>query len=90
MTGRDREMIERLMNTLERMQLGAYVEYVSNRRRMIASNVLYGICRGFGFTLGFSVLGAAIIALMRSMFIENIPLIGGFLAEVIHAVESRM
>lgn len=90
MTGRDREMIERLMNTLERMQLGAYVEYVSNRRRMIASNVLYGICRGFGFTLGFSVLGAAIIALMRSMFIENLPLIGGFLAEVIHAVESRM
>jgi len=90
MTGRDREMFERLLNTLERMQLGDYVEYVSNRRRMIANNVLYGICRGFGFTLGFSVLGAAIIALMRSMVIENIPLIGGIVAEVIRAVEARM
>ena len=90
MTGRDRELIERLMNTLERMQLGDYVEYVSNRRRMIASNVLYGICRGLGFTLGFSVLGAAIIALMRSMVLENIPLIGGVIAEVIRAIEARM
>lgn len=90
MTGRDRELIEKLMNTLERMQLGNYVEYVSNRKRMIASNILYGICRGLGFTLGFSVLGAVVIALMRSMFLENIPLIGGFLAEVIRAVETRM
>lgn len=90
MTGRDRELIEKLMNTLERMQLGDYVEYVSNRKRMVACNILYGICRGFGFTLGFSVLGAVIIALMRTMFLENIPLIGGFLAEVIRAIETRM
>jgi hypothetical protein len=90
MTGRDREMIERLMNTLERMQLGDYVEYVSNRRRMALNNILYGLCRGLGFTLGFSVLGAAVIALMRSAFLENLPLIGGFLAEVIRAVEARM
>ena len=90
MTGRDREMIEKLMNTLERMQLSDYVEYVTNRRRMVFSNILYGLCRGLGFTLGFSVLGAAIIALLRSLFMENLPLIGGFLAEVIRAVEARM
>ncbi len=90
MTGRDREQIQHLMDILERMQLGDYVEYVSNRKRMIANNVLYGICRGFGFTLGFSVLGAVIIVLMRSMVFENIPLIGGFLAEVIRAIEARI
>jgi len=90
MTGRDREQIQHLLDILERMQLGDYVEYVSNRKRMIANNVLYGICRGFGFTLGFSVLGAVIIVLMRSMVLENIPLIGGFLAEVIRAIEARI
>ena len=90
MTGRDREMIERLMRTLERMQLGDYVEYVSNRRRMVLNNVFYGMCRGFGFTLGFSVLGAAIIALLRSAVAENMPLIGGLIAEVIRAIEARM
>jgi hypothetical protein len=90
MTGRDRETIERLMSILERMQLGDYVEYVSNRRRMIVNNIIYGICRGFGFTLGFSVLGAVIIVLMRMVVIENMPLIGGFVAEVIRAIEARI
>lgn len=90
MTGRDAARIERLLNTLERMRLDEYVEYVSNRRRMIAQNILYGLCRGLGFTLGFSVLGALLAVLLRSLVVENIPLIGGFLAEVIHAIEARM
>ena len=90
MTGRDAARIERLLNTLERMRLDEYVEYVSNRRRMIAQNILYGLCRGLGFTLGFSVLGALLAVLLRSLVVDNIPLIGGFLAEVIHAIEARM
>ena len=90
MTGRDRERIERLMAALERMRLDEYMEYVSNRRRLIWQNILYGLCRGLGFTLGFSVLGALLAVLLRSLVVENIPLIGGFLAEVIHAIEARM
>lgn len=90
MTGRERALIERLVDTLERVQLDEYVEYVSNRRRMIRQNILYGLCRGLGFTLGFSVLGALLAVVLRSLVVDNIPLIGGFLAEVIHAIEARM
>ena len=90
MNGRDRDLIERMMNTLERMQLDEYVEYVNNRKRMIWNNLLYGIVRGLGFTLGFTVLGAAVIVILQSIVVDNIPLIGGFLAEVIRAIEERM
>ena len=90
MTERERALIERLAATIERLRLDEYLEYVSDRRRMIGRNLLYGLCRGLGFTLGFSVLGALLAALLRSMVVENIPLIGGFLAEVIHAIEARM
>ena len=90
MTGRDRERIERLLAALERMRLDEYVEYVSNRRRLFWQNLLWGACRGLGFTLGFSVLGALLAVLLRGLVVENIPLIGGFLAEVIHAIEARM
>ena len=90
LTGWDRAAIERLTATLERMRLDEYVEYVSNRRRLIRQNILYGLCRGLGFTLGFSVLGALLAVLLRSLVVDNIPLIGGFLAEVIHAIEARM
>lgn len=90
MTGRDRELIQRMMATLERMQLGDYVEYVSNRKRMMLNNIIFGICRGLGFTLGFTVLGGMLIVILRGLVLENLPLVGGFFAEVIRAIEQRM
>ena len=90
MTGRERAQLDRLMDTLERMRLDDYLEYVGNRRRMVWQNILYGLCRGLGFMLGFSVLGALLAVLLRSLMVDNIPLIGGFLAEVIRAIEARM
>ena len=90
MTGRDRERIEKLLGTLERMRLDEYVAYVSDWRRMLWRNLLWGVCRGLGFTLGFSVPGALLTMLLRGLVVDNIPLIGGFLAEVIHAIEARM
>ena len=90
MTERETELIHRLTDTLERMHLDDYLEYVSNRRRMLVNNLLYGIVRGLGFTLGCTVLGALVIVILRNLVTENIPVIGDFLAEVIHAIEKRM
>ena len=90
MTGRDRERMERLMATLERLRLDEYVERLGDRRRLIVDSLLAGIFRGLGFTVGVSVLSAVAATLLRSMVADNIPLIGGFLAEVIHAIEARM
>ena len=90
MTGRDRERIDRLLAALERMRLEEYLEYVSDRRRVLLRSLLVGLGRGVGFTLGFSVLGALLAVALRGVVVDNIPLIGGFLAEVIHAIEARM
>jgi len=90
MTQRECELIRRLTDTLERMHLDDYLEYVSNRRRMIANNLIYGMVRGLGFTIGFTVLGALMIVILKNLVSENMPVIGGFLAEVIHAIEARM
>ena len=90
MTQRECELIRRLTDTLERMHLDDYLEYVSNRRRMIANNLIYGMVRGLGFTIGFTVLGALTIVILKNLVSENMPVIGGFLAEVIHAIEARM
>lgn len=90
MTERESELIQRLTDTLERMHLDEYLEFVSNRKRMLWRNLLYGMVRGLGFTLGFTVLGALVIVLLKNLVLENIPVIGDFLAEVIHAIEARM
>lgn len=89
MKERDRNLIDRLIGTLERMQLDRYVEHVSNRGRMIWMNLFYGMLRGLGFSFGFTVLGAAALVLLRHLLEKNVPMIGGFIAEVIDAIEKR-
>ena len=86
----DRGLIEKLIGTLERMRLDDYIEHVSNRRRLILNTLLYGMLRGLGLSFGFTVLGAAALVLLRGLITDNIPLIGGFIAEVIHEIEARM
>ena len=86
----EQNLIRRLINTLERMELGRYVEYVSNRRRMVWMNLFYGMLRGLGFSLGFTVLGAIAVAILRRIFANNMSEISGFIAEVVNAIEERM
>ena len=90
MTGRELERLERLTALLERMRLEEYLEYLGDARRVARRNLLIGVCRGLGYAVGFSVLGAMLIVLLRGLVADNIPLIGGFLAEVIRAIEARM
>jgi len=60
---------------------------VCNHRRQAWQNFLYGVLRGLGFTLGFSVLGAVALVILSKLMVENIPVIGGFLAEVRDAMQ---
>ena len=83
-------LIDRFVGILERMDLARYVEHVTNRRRMLVNHLLYGMLRGLGFSIGFTVLGALLVVILRHFFEENIPQISGFIAEVIHEIEARM
>lgn len=86
----DRILIDRLILTLEKMNLKGYIEHITNRRRMLVNTLLFGILRGVGFSFGFTVLGAGMIALLKYLLEHNMPQVGGFIAEVIHAIQERM
>lgn len=86
----DRILIDRLILTLEKMNLKAYLDLVGSRRRMIINSLLYGILRGLGFSIGFTILGAGLVVLLKYLLENNLPQFSGFIAEVIHAIEERM
>lgn len=90
MKAHERALIDRFIGILERMDLARYVEHVTNRRRMLLNHLLYGMLRGLGFSIGFTVLGALLVVILRHFFEENIPQISGFIAEVVHAIQERM
>ena len=90
MKERDALLIDRLILTLEKMNLKGYIDHITNRRRMIINTLLFGVLRGVGFSFGFTVLGAAMIALLKFLLEKNLPQFGGFIAEVVHAIQERM
>ena len=85
MTGRDVARVERLLEALE-----ANLEMAGDARRLALRSLIAGVCRGVGFTVGVSVVSVLLARLLRALMAQNIPLLGGFIAEVIRAIEARM
>lgn len=82
--------LEHVTQRMEQLHLDAYLRYVHNWKRRLISEFVSGIARGIGFSIGFSVLGALLIYLLRNIALQNLPVIGRFLAELVRIVENNL
>lgn len=84
------EQLDRWIAALERLRLSDYVRYVEDRRRMFWSNFWGGVARGVGMAVGFTILGALIVLMLRDLAQRNLPLIGDALAEIVGIVQRQL
>lgn len=84
------ELLRQIEIHLERLQIADYLDRQRDLKHSLLNHFLHGIARGLGFALGFSVLGAAAVVLIRELIVKNLSGIGGFLAQVIQAIEMRL
>lgn len=82
--------IDKLIKRIEMMHLDAFLQYVHDWRRRLMFDFFSGIARGVGFSVGFSVLGALLLYLLRNVALSNLPVIGRFVAEIIRIVETNL
>ena len=82
--------LKRLERALIRMRLEEILPALSNPKRMAWTNFLGGLARGLGIAIGFSVLGALLIMLLQGIAMNNIPVIGDFIAQIIRIVETKL
>ena len=66
------------------------LRYVKNWKRRLTMDFLSGVVRGIGFSVGFSILGALLIYILRNMALANLPVIGRFLADLVRIVENNL
>lgn len=87
-----RELIHRLERIADRLELMRLDEFLRHRTlsRRIITEFFIGIARGVGFSIGFTVLGALVLLLLRNMALSNLPVIGKFLAELVRVVERYL
>ncbi len=82
--------IERFIAAAERMRLGDYIRFESDRRRRLWDAFWQGVARGLGAMVGFAVLGALVLFLLQDLARRNLPGISAFLARIVTLVQLRM
>lgn len=79
--------LQKLAYLLERMNLSQYLEMMQNKNRIIWNNLIAGVARGFGFTIGMTLLASFLLFLLGS--IVDMPLIGRYVAKIVDIVQQR-
>ncbi len=82
--------VQELCLSLEKLQLTEYMRYLNDWWRLLWVNFLSGLARGFGIAVGFSILGAILVAILQRITVENMPLLGRFLADVVRLVQENL
>lgn len=82
--------LQRLSENIEKFKLAEYIELLNSPRRYIWQNFLGGLARGLGIAVGFTVLGAVVIMLLRKLMYLNLPLIGDFIADIVLTVQQNL
>jgi hypothetical protein len=82
--------LDRLALSMERAKLNEYVNYLENPKRMFFANFLAGIARGFGASMGFTLLAAVIIYILQGVVKLNLPIIGKFISDIVNIVNNNL
>lgn len=86
----DSEVLKEISTQLEKAKFGAYIDLMQNPFRMISLNFFAGIARGFGFAVGFAILGAIALYAMQRLVVLNLPIIGGVVSEIVKLVKLNV
>jgi hypothetical protein len=79
-----------LSSNMERLRLAEYVEMLENPRRLLFTNFLLGLARGFGTAIGFTILAALVLYILKKIVILNMPVIGDFIADLVEIVQTQI
>ncbi|HHY94148.1 MAG TPA: hypothetical protein GX513_03930 [Firmicutes bacterium] len=82
--------VDELILSLQKARLAEYIELLQRPARLVYLNLLAGLARGLGMAVGFTVLGAIVILILRSSFLANMPLIGSWIAQIVRIVEMEL
>ncbi|HOB34414.1 MAG TPA: DUF5665 domain-containing protein [Bacillota bacterium] len=84
------QQLQRLAEQMEKFNLAEYMEMLNNPRRYLMINFIAGLSRGLGIAIGFTVLGAITLMLLKRLVVLNLPIIGDFIADIVVIVQEHL
>ncbi len=86
----DYKLLNKMSDHFERARLADYVDLMQKPGRMLFLNFISGIAKGFGFAVGFTILGAILIYILQKVLILNLPIISDIIAEMVKLVQLKL
>ena len=81
--------LEKLADRLERMRVGEYVTNLNKTSRLIWLNLVSGIARGVGLTIGATLVIAIIFKIISALINLNVPYLSEMMRDVQDTLQSR-
>lgn len=81
--------INKLNKNLEDNNIKKLSELIGNSRKLFLKNFISGIFRGFGISIGLSILSAIIIYILQKVIRLNIPIISEYITDIVDIVEKN-
>lgn len=82
--------IDKIALNMEKFKFVDYVYYIEHPRRMLFSNFMGGLARGFGIAIGFTLLSAVAIYLLKQAVMWNLPGIGKVITDIVNIVQDNL
>ena len=79
--------IEKLNRIIENSRISELTELLQSKRKIFVRNLIAGISKGLGFSIGFYVITAILIYLLQYIVRLNIPVIGKYISDIVDIVE---
>jgi hypothetical protein len=85
----DPEQIEHpeLMKRFDFWGIGEFISFLKSPTRIFFLNLLAGIGRGLGFAIGFTILTAFVILVLKRAV--SVPIIGTYISKLLEFIEVQ-
>ncbi|WP_258359352.1 DUF5665 domain-containing protein [Moorella sulfitireducens] len=84
------EKVQQLTAAIEKASIAEWVELYRRPWRLLILNFAAGVARGLGIAVGFTILGAIVIYIIRELALLNLPFIGKLIAEIVRMVQQEI
>lgn len=81
--------VEYLATIVHGSQFTEYLDLINDTRKLIIMNFIFGLTRGLGMAIGFTLLGALALYLLKQIIVLNLPLISDFIANIVRLVQAQ-
>lgn len=84
------EKLQELILAVEKANLAEWIELYRRPGRLLYLNFIAGVARGLGIAVGVTILGTLVIYTVREFALQNLPVIGKLIAEIVRMVQKEI